>query len=439
MFEAFMFKQKSVKSHNLLRKILKSSSNDKNKEELEPLTADRKSQSTQTRNSHENVDDLVKVTKKNQEIGEQYAQDEAIEAEIAEELGEAAEEEGDVNEIWQFVYENEESAVDETPEEIEPIELDIQDEMSSQSNDVIENTILDKSKINCEHCGEDIPRRQMSGHLKQHTKILPVLLSSAEFFRCGRCFMTFPFIDNLFEHFNESEICEPSVNLTKDDICTDYQFLANEPPVRLFSTSKNDDINTYSCSLCVLDFEDLFLLQSHFEDAHLSSANCNPEYLRADLNHSCGICGSTFKTLHDALQHVYFHQAEYSCLYANCGMFFDSFSALYGHFTRDHPETQLECSHCTYLAKNSDDLKAHQRNLCSARNFKCDYCGKNLIRINEKSLRFTKKKFHISDKTFYKKSTLNMHLRTHTNDRKYRCSVCPKAFLQRNDLANHIR
>lgn len=378
MFDAFMFKQKSVKSHHLLQKILKISHEEGDKAGIEPITTERKSQATQTQTSHDavqtEIDTESMVTEEINKIELQFTEEEE------------EEDEENADDVWQFIYDNEEiSATDENDRETEQIEIisEAPDEVSSQSTEPTQNTVAAKSNIDCEHCGEVIPLRQWQGHVNKHTKLKPYLLNSTEFFRCSRCFSTFPFIDNLFEHMNAEEGCEPSASaeLAKTDACTDYQFLANDTPIRLYSASKNDDSNTYSCSLCLLDFEDMVLFQTHFGVVHLSNADCNAEYLRADLVHSCGICGDSFNTLHDALHHVYFHQSIFSCVYEDCEQFFGSFSTLYIHFTNQHTESKAKCSHCNYSAKDTDDLKAHQRSSCTARNLKCDLCGGHLYLI----------------------------------------------------------
>lgn len=367
MFDAFMFKQKSVKSHNLLQQILKMSNDESNKTEMEPIAIERKSQSTQTQNDPGEFSEIAEVEKEIPPTKESR-----IELQFT---GENEDETAD--DVWQFVYENEEQTLDEQSKDVDDMELinDAQEEMSSQSNETSGNTMKIKTHLDCVHCGEYIPLQEWQIHLNQHTKMLPYLLNSTEFFRCNRCFSTFPFIDDLFDHMGADTLCEPSEELTQDDVCTDYQYLANDPPIRLFSASRNENSDTYSCSLCLFDFEDIYLFQSHFEEAHLSTDDCDSEYLRSVLMHSCGICGNSFKTLHDALHHVYFHQSIYPCIYEDCEQLFESFLLLCAHFNNEHPEVRPKCSHCSYLAKNGDDLRAHQRKSCTARNLKCGVCG----------------------------------------------------------------
>lgn len=361
MFEAFTFKQKSLKSHNLLRKILKISQDDEADICLTPLPIERISQSTQTGDDTDEIDVSAEINDESN-----------INSEAKHEpLCDYVEENVESEDVWQVLYltniENDDSVIDEdTNETLESIEEQIQDELSLDLTEAVE----------CEYCSEPVLEPIMKSHLKQHARVMPILLGSMDFFRCSRCLTAFPFLESLIEHTDADEICEQSSELNNVDTCTDYQYLANDPTIRLFSTCKNIDGNTFSCSLCFLDFEDLLSFRMHFEAEHLSNLDCHPEYFHSELAHTCGICESSFKTLKDCLHHIYFHQAEYTCMETDCEHVASSFSVLYFHLTRGHSLRIFECTHCTYEAKDGDELKAHQRNTCPARNIKCEICGK---------------------------------------------------------------
>lgn len=352
LFEAFIFKQKSIKSHNLLQKVLK---NSQEVDESDPicmlLPSDRKSESTQT-------GDDEQIFLVNEEVDSKEIKNDS--------LCVYAEEETESNEAFQWVYvaENEpENENDECAVTIEENSVKTIDESSDVVADLIE-------AHNCEYCCEQIPQSIQETHSKQHTDILPSILSSMEFFRCSQCLKTFLHINSLLEHV-DTEPCERSSEFCKKDGCIDYQYLT-DPTIRLFSSHKNAD-GTFSCNLCVLDFENLETLHGHFGRDHLT--NFSSEYMHPELAHTCGTCEIAFPTLQDCLHHLYFHQSEFVCPQENCEQITNSFATLYYHFTNGHSTESLECSYCSYAAKNSFDLRQHQRGSCAARSFKCDVCG----------------------------------------------------------------
>lgn len=344
----------------------------------DPLMIERKSRSTQTQScteeNRENNSTLLPLTNEKRNIKEYK-----IEFESAEILAADVFEEH-LDENWQLVCEarvqSKDNSIDESVDAIDDFEfvesLPQEDEMSSQSNE-----ISSKIVIGCEQCGEVIKKRQLQNHLKQHSKILPYILNSTDFFRCNRCQMVFLSIDRLSEHLNDDNGCVELL-LDKDDLCTDYQYLNNDLPIRLLSATRNFDENTFSCGQCILDFNDLAMFRSHIEENHSTDYDCSPEYLRADSAHLCGNCSNSFKTLRDTIQHMYYsHQSIFKCLHDDCTQSFGSFIGLYAHFTKEHPELVIECSHCRmYVATDNEDLKMHQRETCMARNFKCEICGK---------------------------------------------------------------
>lgn len=381
LFEAFIFKQKSAKSHKLLKKILHTIDDESYLMESQP---ERKSQSTQTQPDDEEEEEEINDTEPTEE-----AHDNIVIQEYKIELGctETTEIEmiEDNDENWPSDLEsNAENrdidAIDESVDVIEDYEFVEEDGMSSSQS----NEILPKSAIDCEHCGQKVSgsRRQQQSHAKQHAKILPYILNSMDFFRCNRCQMVFMLIDNFIAHLNNDNRCEQLVH-SSDDACTDYQYLNHDLPIRLLSASKNSDESIISCGQCYLDFEDLAMYRTHIEEAHSTDSDCNPEYLRANSAHLCGNCNLSFKTLHDAIQHVYFHQSAFECLQDECTKIFNSFAGLCNHFSSDHPETLVECSHCSYMAADKEELKMHQRKTCPARNLKCDFCGKKMKLISQ--------------------------------------------------------
>lgn len=345
----------------MLKKILHTVDDEAYQIESRP---EQKSQSTQTQSDDEEINDTV-YTEEIQEYKIELGCTETAEVEMIDEHDESWPSDFESN------AENQEiDAIDESVDVIDDYEFVEEDEMSSSQS----NELYPKSVVDCEHCGQKLPRRQQQSHAKQHAKLLPYILNATDFFRCNRCQMVFLLVDNFIEHLNDANRCMELL-VSNDDPCTNYQYLNHDLPIRLLSASKNFHENIISCGQCYLDFVDLTMYRLHVEENHSSDFDCNPEYLRASSAHLCGNCNISLKTIYDAIQHVYFHQSTFECFQEECTQNFNSFAGLYSHFANDHPNTITECSHCLYTATDKDDLKMHQRNSCPARNLECDHCG----------------------------------------------------------------
>lgn len=372
MFAAFTFQQKSIKSHNLLRKILNTSQENEQENAVATIQTERRSQSTQTKSvdNEEEEEEEVTIVETIDEFGIKEMKpilvDELIE-------DDSNGNDDDSNETWHMIYlsnaENGDPIIEPDVKHCEMIDIDCE-----SVNDPLEQSF---DTIDCCHCGELISRSHLNTHLHEHAKLFQYILTSSEFFRCSRCLRVYPDMDTLIEHTNAAEPCKYSSELKKDDTCTDYQYLVSDPPIRLFSTSKTVDSSLYSCSLCASSFEDVLSFFIHFEEEHLSKLDISTEYMHSELTHLCGICGKSFKNLQDALHHVYYHQIGYPCPHNGCWEINDSFSTLYNHFNRKHNEDEIQCSHCSFVAANNLELRRHERVSCTARRFKCDICGKS--------------------------------------------------------------
>ncbi|XP_030271972.1 zinc finger protein 569-like [Sparus aurata] len=79
-----------------------------------------------------------------------------------------------------------------------------------------------------------------------------------------------------------------------------------------------------------------------------------------------------------------------------------------GHHKTRSPSTSVEKLNQSEVDRNRNRGK---------KSFKCDICGKDL-------------KY---------KSTVNIHMRTHTDERPYSCSTCGKHFINRSNLTDHMR
>lgn len=244
-------------------------------------------------------------------------------------------------------------------------------------------TMADKHTLKCDYCKKNFNNSdEFKTHMNDHLEILPIILTSTNFFRCSQCRLVFPSAEHLLNHFDNTELCTEIKNANSDDNCIDYQYLSdpiteNMHYSRMFSCYKYEE-NVYACELCDDTFENILHFVEHFNDLHLiNNETCEELYAETlHLNHYCGMCNKSCLNLKDIMFHVYFHQTIFFCPFLDCSNCYMKFPFLNRHITREHSiNTEYTCPHCNYVAPDYISFKLHSRKICTERKFKCSYCG----------------------------------------------------------------
>lgn len=322
--------------------------------------------------------------------------------------------------------------------------------------DEIEELDADTDNIvyeRCSYCNKKFSNpSDFQSHVNEHMEILPLILTSANFFRCSRCRLVFASAEQLCAHIEATDTCTIDTKIgINGDNCVDYQFLGdpiinNIDQIRMFSCQKIDDDGFIACEFCDYVFENFMDFIEHFNDMHLTNVENTEELYEgtAHLSHCCGICGKTYMNIKDIMFHVYFHQTTFYCPFVGCSDTYNKSHYLNRHIAREHfTEEKHICEHCQWQTNSYAFFKRHVRHECPARKFICATCGECIwpISSHRVSSSFSLYIFgdSISDKRFLRKSTLQIHLRTHNDTKLFKCTMCEKGFAQSTDLKNHIR
>ncbi|KAH8373020.1 hypothetical protein KR009_010521 [Drosophila setifemur] len=134
----------------------------------------------------------------------------------------------------------------------------------------------------------------------------------------------------------------------------------------------------------------------------------------------CEICQQVTSSDHVLQSHIFkahsIGDLPFKCTL--CDRSFDGRGELGNHIQRVHIGKTLKCSHCERTFAVISDLELHIRIHTGHKPYVCEHCGKS----------------------FRLRSQMKLHVTAiHTKIRAFKCDMCPKDFIKKVDLTDHIK
>lgn len=134
----------------------------------------------------------------------------------------------------------------------------------------------------------------------------------------------------------------------------------------------------------------------------------------------CNVCKKNFNLRHNLQTHLYkIHRVgdlPFGC--DQCERRFESKFALHCHVQRIHVGKTYACKFCDKKFAIASELRIHSTIHSTEKPHVCELCGKS----------------------FRLKTQLGYHVTAiHTKIRAFKCTMCPKDFLKKRDLTDHIK
>lgn len=199
-------------------------------------------------------------------------------------------------------------------------------------------------------------------------------------------------------------------------------------------THKREDIDEEPCKFCE-------------ENNQRMEAEDNGQML-----HVCEVCSKVFPRISYLRRHMTVHNDDKPY---NCNMCLKAFNRkdhLNQHM-KSHVKGEFECDECDKIFTRAEHLSRHKSSkhngnekMIGEKKFKCSVCGKAFTTEKYREVHMRshtgEKTFQCRscDKSFVSKSHLTEHMKFHNdNSKKFLCSECGQRFIRNDYLVIHMR
>ncbi|XP_055359945.1 zinc finger protein 436-like isoform X2 [Betta splendens] len=215
-----------------------------------------------------------------------------------------------------------------------------------------------------------------------------------------------------------------------------------------------------ACGVCGSLFQSVEALKDHLQSRHRTEdcPKCGESFLNAlSLNehvaahsgekpYECQVCKSTFALKSSLEIHQNLHEESRTHECETCHRVFELKEQLDAHLRTHAAKRPHVCGVCGKSLSDYRSLSRHKFTHTGERPHSCQICGRRFkligaLRQHEKT-HVDRERSYLCDvccKMFLTSKQLQIHMRTHTNEKPYHCSQCGKGFTTRGPLTVHMR
>ncbi|EAT46893.1 AAEL001924-PA, partial [Aedes aegypti] len=214
----------------------------------------------------------------------------------------------------------------------------------------------------------------------------------------------------------------------------------------------NDD---FKCTVCDRSFYNETYLDAHREKEHkvynIKAPDCKSNMIVPDYKFKCKECDATYRLKSSLKGHVFKNHRSQPKVCTHCGATFKSNNELDCHVRYLHTKDfRFKCDFCDKRCNTNSDLQVHRRTHTNERPYKCSYegCGKDYktngaiikhIRSVHTMERPYKCSYENCDRSFVCSQQLKSHGFTHTKEKPFPCAYCELRFNQNYLRRAHCR